>query len=67
MKTTRRETSAEIDSDAAAWATRLDRGTLTPDEQATLHAWASADPRRQGALARAMAILALFGPGDTRD
>jgi len=57
---TSRETSEEIDNAAADWAARLDGGPLSPEERLTLEAWASADPRRQGALARAMAILTHF-------
>jgi len=56
----RHETSEEVDRAAADWAARLDRGPLSPAEQATLDDWASADPRRFGALARALAILASF-------
>ena len=53
-----RETSRQIDEAAAAWAARVDRGGLTADEQASLDAWTAADPRRVGALARALALLA---------
>ncbi len=54
------ETSEEIDDAAAEWAARLDGAPLSPDEQLRLETWASADPRHQGALARAMAVLAHF-------
>jgi len=54
-----RETSQEIDATAADWAAKLDRG-LSADERARLDAWAAADVRRQGAVARAMAVLAHF-------
>lgn len=50
------ETSDDIQSAAAAWAVRLDRGDLTPAEQAELDAWLEGDVRRVGALARAEAI-----------
>ena len=56
--TNHRDTSAEIDDAAAGWAARLDGETLTPDETLTLETWLAGDPRRRGALARAMAILA---------
>ena len=54
----RRESSDDIDSAAADWAARLDGGRLTAADRAELDDWASADPRRLGALARAMAVLA---------
>src|SRR5258706_12707060 len=57
---TSRESSEEIDNAAAEWAARLDGAPLSPEERLSLEAWASADPRRQGALARAMAILTHF-------
>jgi len=50
-------TGQHIDTAAAEWAARLDRG-LTPAERAELAAWSGADVRRAGALARAMAVLA---------
>jgi transmembrane sensor len=50
------ETSDDVQSTAAAWAVRLDRGDLTPDEERELDTWLSADVRRVGALARAEAI-----------
>src|SRR3954470_18300053 len=54
------ETSDEIDRAAAEWAARLDGGAMTALDRAVLHDWAAADPRRFGALARAMAVLAQF-------
>lgn len=51
-----RETAAEIDSVAADWAARLDRGDLSPAEDSELEAWLAADPRRAGAFARAQAV-----------
>lgn len=56
--TTTRESSADIDAAAAAWAARVDRGPLSDQEQAALEAWAAQDPRRAGAYARAMAVSA---------
>lgn len=55
-----RESSGDIDRAAAEWAARLDRDELTPAEKLALERWTQADPRRLGALARAMAILARF-------
>lgn len=46
----------EIDAIASQWAVRLDAGDLSSAEQATLDAWLAADPRHEGALARAEAI-----------
>ncbi len=46
----------EIDAIASQWAVRLDAGDLSSDEQASLDAWLAADPRHEGALARAEAI-----------
>ena len=57
-----RETSRQIDEAAAAWAARLDRGDLAAAERRTLDAWAAADPRRLGALTRAMTLLAPIAP-----
>lgn len=56
----RHETSEDIDRDAADWAARLDGGAMTAADRTALDEWASADPRRFGALARAMALLAQF-------
>ena len=53
-----RETSADIDDAAATWAARLDGEPLTADETHILETWLAGDPRRRGALARAMAVLA---------
>jgi transmembrane sensor len=51
----RRETSRQIDQDAAHWAARTDRG-LSPEEEAELGDWLAADPRRHGAFMRMRAI-----------
>jgi transmembrane sensor len=59
-----RETSGAIDETAAGWAARLDRGDLSPEEQQALDRWTAGDPRRLGALARAMAVLASFDDVD---
>ena len=58
----RRETSKDVDRAAAEWAARLDGGRLSEAERLELDSWTSTDPRRLGALARAMAILAHFEP-----
>ncbi|WP_293905156.1 hypothetical protein [Phenylobacterium sp.] len=57
---TSRESSEDIDHAAADWAARIDGAPLSADEALALEAWALADPRRRGALARAMAVLAHF-------
>ena len=51
-----RESSRTIDAAAAAWAARLDGASLSAEEGLALETWASADARRRGALARALAI-----------
>ncbi len=54
--TTTRDSSADIDAAAAAWAARVDRGPLSDEDQSALEAWAGADPRRAGAYAKALAV-----------
>jgi transmembrane sensor len=49
-----------LSEQAARWAVRVDAGELTAAEQTELEAWTSADPRRAGAFARAMAANAYF-------
>lgn len=56
--TTTRDSSADIDATAAAWAARVDRGPLSEEDQAALEAWAAQDPRRAGAYAKALAVNA---------
>lgn len=51
-----RESSADIDAAAAAWAARVDRGALSDEDRAALEAWAAEDPRRAGAYAKALAV-----------
>lgn len=53
---TRKETAKEIDSVAADWAARLDRGGLSPAEDLELETWLASDPRRAGAFAKARAV-----------
>lgn len=48
-----RQSSREIDVQAADWAARADRGPLSVEDQAALDAWLSADDRRVGAYAKA--------------
>lgn len=56
---TQPETSHEIEGAAVEWAARADRG-LSAEERSELEAWASEDPRRRGALLRALAVMAYF-------
>ncbi len=51
-----RATSREIDDLAAAWAARIDSGTITKDEEGQLNTWLAADTRHLGAYAKARAI-----------
>lgn len=51
-----RKTAKEIDSVAADWAARLDRGVLSETDDRTLDAWLAQDPRHAGAFARARAV-----------
>jgi transmembrane sensor len=48
--------AGDIDSAAADWAIRTDRG-LTPEETRALESWLGADTRHAGAFARAQAML----------
>jgi transmembrane sensor len=51
-----RATSREIDDLAAAWAARVDSGTISKDEESQLNVWLAADTRHLGAYAKARAI-----------
>ncbi len=53
---TRHETAKQIDAAAADWAARLDRGVLSPEDEARLDAWLAEDARRVGAFAKARAV-----------
>lgn len=64
---TSRESSEDIDDAAANWAARIDRGSLSDRETRDLATWTSADIRRRGALARAMAVLAHFDDAGASD
>ena len=55
-KKTRNETAKQIDAAAADWAARLDRGVLSPEDEAGLDAWLAEDSRRVGAFAKARAV-----------
>lgn len=52
-----RETPETIDEAAAAWVARIDRAPLSAAEEAELDAWLAADSRRQGAFAKANAVM----------
>lgn len=52
-----RETSQDIDEQAARWAARMDRGPLPAADEALLERWLAVDARRRGALLRAKAAL----------
>lgn len=54
---TARLSSKEVYDAAAGWAAKLDAGSLSAAEQATLETWLSADTRHYGALAQAQALL----------
>jgi transmembrane sensor len=64
-----RESSRDIDQAASDWTARLDRGPLTPGEDALFQAWLGGDPRCKGALLRAQALSVMsesaqaLGPG----
>lgn len=57
---TSRDCAQDIEALAAAWAVRVDAGTLDADRQAELDAWLAADPRHRGAYLRAQAGLRLL-------
>jgi transmembrane sensor len=52
-----RETSAEIDEQAAEWALRVDDASFRPADKAAMDAWLGGDARRIGAYAKARAVL----------
>ncbi len=55
-ETAQSETAKQIDAAAADWAARLDRGVLSPEDEARLDAWLAEDPRRVGAFGKARAV-----------
>ncbi|MBB4611923.1 hypothetical protein [Novosphingobium taihuense] len=58
-----RESNARIDDAAAIWAARIDARALTADEEIRLERWLAKDIRRQGALARALAVALHMADG----
>ncbi|HEY0623221.1 FecR family protein [Sphingomonas sp.] len=64
---TEQESSRYIDATAADWIARLDRGPLSQEEEQTLEAWLSGDPRRRGAMLRANALSALSESAEAPD
>lgn len=63
---TQRETSTEIDAEAARWVALMDRGSLSTDESARLQAWLEGDSRRVGAFAKARAVNIQVGRAAAR-
>jgi transmembrane sensor len=57
------ETARDIADQAAAWATRIDAGSINPDADEGLRQWLQGDPRRRGALLRAEAALSFMDRG----
>jgi transmembrane sensor len=57
------ETARDIADQAAAWATRIDSGSIVPDADEGLQQWLQGDPRRRGALLRAEAALGFMDRG----
>jgi transmembrane sensor len=53
---TRVARNADVDSEAAAWAVKLEAGELSDAERHDLEAWLEADVRHVGALVRAQAV-----------
>lgn len=52
-----RETSQDIDDQAARWVARMDRAPLSTEDGKRLEDWLAGDARRRGALLRARAAL----------
>jgi transmembrane sensor len=57
------KTGREVADQAAAWATRIDSGSVDPDTDEELQCWLKGDPRRRGALLRAEAALSFIDRG----
>jgi transmembrane sensor len=51
-----RETASQIDGASADWAARIDKGPLSPEDDARLEDWLAGDPRRLGAFMRMRAV-----------
>jgi len=52
-----RLTSREVYDEAAEWAAKIDAAPLSPEAEASLEAWLTADLRHYGALAQCSALL----------
>ena len=52
-----RKTALDVDAEAAVWATRVDRGPLTAEEDGEFQRWLAGDVRRLGAYGRARAVF----------
>jgi transmembrane sensor len=50
------KTAQQIDAEAAQWAARIDRGELTPEQDAQFKAWLAEDVRALGAYGRMRAL-----------
>ena len=50
------KTAHQIDAEAADWTARLDRGPLSPGQEAAFHAWLHQDVRCMGAFGRVRAL-----------
>jgi transmembrane sensor len=51
-----KKTAHQIDTEAAGWAARIDRGPLEPGYETAFHAWLHEDVRCAGAFARVRAV-----------
>jgi transmembrane sensor len=51
-----RKIAHQIDTEAADWAARIDRGPLSPEQQTAFHAWLHEDVRCVGAFGRLRAL-----------
>jgi transmembrane sensor len=58
-----RETAREVADQAAAWATRIDAGSIDPVTDEGLRRWLNEGPPRRGALLRAQAALSFLDRG----
>jgi transmembrane sensor len=50
------KTAHQIDAEAADWAARIDRGPLSPEQEAAFQGWLHADRRCMGAFGRVRAL-----------
>jgi len=58
-----KETAHEIAEQAAAWATKIDAGSIDPDTHPDLRTWLNANARHRGALLRAEGALSFIDRG----